>query len=128
MRLAHIEDDVEMWLQGSRRVIGQRADGVSGGQRQRLCLARALAGEPDLLILDEPTSSLDPQSERLIAESLIELRGRLTMIIIAHRLSTLDVCDRIMVIRDGRLEAFSRADELYATNDFYRRAVGASSL
>jgi ABC-type multidrug transport system fused ATPase/permease subunit len=127
MRLAHIADEVDAWADGPRAIIGERADGISGGQRQRLCLARALAGEPELLVLDEPTSALDPHSERLIAESLVALRGRLTMVIVAHRLSTLEVCDRIMVIQDGRLDAFSGADELLATNDFYRRAFSLSS-
>jgi ABC-type multidrug transport system fused ATPase/permease subunit len=122
-RLAHIHDDIVTWDDGYRTVIGQRADAVSVGQRQRLCLARALAGQPELLVLDEPTSSLDLQSERLIQQSLEGLRGSLTLIVIAHRLTTLGLCDRVMVIRDGRLEAFAPAEHLYGSNDFYRRAV-----
>jgi ATP-binding cassette subfamily B protein len=122
-RLAHIDEDVMSWRDGYGTIIGQRRDAVSGGQRQRLCLARALAGVPKLLILDEPTSSLDPQSERLIQESLEELRGDLTLVVVAHRLSTLQLCDRVMVIRDGRLEAFEPARRLYDSNDFYRRAT-----
>ncbi len=115
--------DITSWADGYQTIIGQRADAVSGGQRQRLCLARALAGGPELLILDEPTSSLDPQSEHLIQESLEGLRGSLTLIVVAHRLTTLSQCDRVMVIRDGRLEAFAPAATLYDSNAFYRQAV-----
>lgn len=122
-RLAHIHADIMSWARGYRTIVGQRADAVSGGQRQRLCLARALVGDPELLILDEPTSSLDPQSEQLIRESLQGLRGRLTLVVVAHRLTTLNLCDRVMVIREGRLEAFAPADVLYDSNDFYRYAV-----
>ena len=87
-------------------IVGPRADAVSGGQQQRLCLARALAARPSVLVLDEPTSALDPHSETLIQESLKTLRHELTLFIIAHRMSTLDICDRVMVIIDGRLAAF----------------------
>jgi ABC-type multidrug transport system fused ATPase/permease subunit len=122
-RLAHIHDDITSWPDGYETLIGQRADGVSGGQRQRLCLARCLAGLPDLLILDEPTSSIDAQSERLILTSLEALRGSLTLILVAHRLTMLDLCDRVMVIRAGRVEAFGPASSLYASNEYYRGAV-----
>ena len=77
-RLAHIHEDILHWPSGYETVIGQRADAVSGGQRQRLCLARALVGNPTVLVLDEPTSALDPVSEALIQESLSLLKGRLT--------------------------------------------------
>jgi ATP-binding cassette subfamily B protein len=123
-RLAHIHDDIMSWPAGYDTLIGQRADAVSGGQRQRLCLARALAGSPELLVLDEPTSSLDLQSERLIQESLTEIRGGITLLLVAHRLTTtLNLCDRVMVVRDGKLEAFAPASLLYTSNDFYKQAV-----
>ena len=122
-RLAHIHADITSWSNGYQTVVGQRADAVSGGQRQRLCLARALAGAPEVLILDEPTSSLDVQSERYIQESLEGLRGALTLVVVAHRLTTLSLCDRVMVIRDGQLEAFEPASNLYTSNVFYREAV-----
>jgi ABC-type multidrug transport system fused ATPase/permease subunit len=125
-RLAHVDADIASLKNGYQTVIGQGGDGISGGQRQRLCLARALAGHPSLLILDEPTSALDPQSEKLIQQSLEGLHGSLTMVVVAHRLSTLALCDRVMVLEDGSLQAFAAQADLYASNDFYRRAADLS--
>jgi len=119
-RLAHIHDDIVALPEGYETVVGQRADAVSGGQRQRICLARALAGEPEILVLDEPTSALDTLSESLVQQSLVDLHGHLTLFIVAHRLSMLAVCDRLMVIVDGRLEAFGPTDEVERNSAFYR--------
>lgn len=130
-RLAHIHEDIAGWGDGYATVVGQRADAVSGGQRQRICLARALAARPEVVVLDEPTSALDLRSEALIQRSLRELKGTLTVFVVAHRLSTLAMCDRVMVLVDGRLEAFAAPAELARTNGFYREAValsGAPSL
>jgi ABC-type multidrug transport system fused ATPase/permease subunit len=102
-KLAGIHDDVMTWSNGYRTLIGPRAAAVSVGQAQRICLARALALRPQILVLDEPTSALDRDSERLIQASLSALRGSLTLFVIAHGSSTLDICDRLMVIVDGRL-------------------------
>jgi ABC-type multidrug transport system fused ATPase/permease subunit len=122
-RLAHIYEEIGSWPEGFDRFVGPRADAVSGGQRQRLCLARALAGQPDVLMLDEPTSALDHRSERLIQNTLEELHGRLTLIVVAHRITTLSMCDRVMVIRDGQVEGFDPAGALYTSNVFFRQAV-----
>jgi ATP-binding cassette, subfamily B, bacterial len=122
-RLARIHDDVVGWPQGYDTVVGPRADAVSGGQQQRICLARALAGRPQVIVLDEPTSALDPHSEALIQESLQALRDELTLFIVAHRMSTLDVCDRVMVIVGGRLTAFDTLAALGAQNPYYRSAA-----
>ena len=83
---------------------------------------------PDVLILDEPTSALDVRSEHLIRSTIVELKERMTIIIIAHRLSTLDVCDRIMVIQSGELKGFDTPDNLARTNDFYNEALVLSGL
>jgi ATP-binding cassette subfamily B protein len=129
-QLARIHDDIESWPNGYETIVGPRADAVSGGQQQRICLARALAAQPEILILDEPTSALDPRSEALIQESLIALKHKVTLFIIAHRMSTLDICDRVMVILDGRLDAFDTIAQLERTNPYYRSAstvaVGAT--
>lgn len=119
-RRAHIHEEILSWPQGYQTVIGQRASAVSGGQRQRLCVARALADHPDVLILDEPTSALDVKSEMLVQESLRDVRRDVILFLVAHRLSTLSICDRVMVIVDGRLEAIDRPAELLSMNDFYR--------
>ncbi|MGH9169499.1 MAG: ABC transporter ATP-binding protein [Acidimicrobiales bacterium] len=125
-RFAHVDGEIATWVNGYDTLVSQRANAVSGGQRQRLCLARALAGDPFVLILDEPTSALDARSEALVQQSLAAIKGRLTLIVVAHRLSTLDLCDRVMVMRDGVIDAFAPAAELLKTNDFYRKASSLS--
>ncbi len=129
-RLARIHEDVMRWTDGYETIVGPRADAVSGGQQQRICLARALAARPKVLVLDEPTSALDPHSETLIQESLTGLRHELTLFIVAHRMSTLEICDRVMIIIDGRLTAFDTIASLRQHNNYYRSAsrlaVGAA--
>jgi ATP-binding cassette subfamily B protein len=126
-KLARIHNEILSWPSGYETIVGPRADAVSGGQQQRICLARALVSNPSLLILDEPTSALDPRSESLIQQSLEALRDRLTLIIIAHRMSTLTICDRIMVVLDGSLDAFAGLQELETSNHYYRYASGLES-
>jgi len=121
-RLARIHEDIMSWTDGYDTIVGPRADAVSGGQQQRICLARALVGRPEVLVLDEPTSALDPTSEALIQESLTGLKKQLTMFIIAHRMSTLNICDRVMIIIDGKLTAFDTINYLQQHNSYYRTA------
>jgi ABC-type multidrug transport system fused ATPase/permease subunit len=124
---ARIDVDIRSWPNGYETIIGPRADAISGGQQQRICIARALAGRPELLVLDEPTSALDPASESLLQESLVGLKAQLTLFVIAHRMSTLDICDRVMVIVDGELKAFDTAARLVHDNAYYRTASALSS-
>jgi ATP-binding cassette, subfamily B, bacterial len=119
-RLARIHEDIMTWPNGYDTIVGPRADAVSGGQQQRICLARALAAEPEVLVLDEPTSALDPHSESLIQESLSALRGEMTLFIVAHRMSTLNICARVMVIVNGRVEAFDTTESLRISSSYYR--------
>ncbi|HVO55180.1 MAG TPA: ABC transporter ATP-binding protein [Solirubrobacterales bacterium] len=116
--LARIDEDVRGWANGYETMIGPRADSISGGQQQRICLARALAARPEVLILDEPTSALDPQSELLIQESLAEIAEELTLFVVTHRMSMLSVCDNVLVIVDGHLDDFGRTHELRETNAY----------
>jgi ABC-type multidrug transport system fused ATPase/permease subunit len=125
-RQARIHDEIMSWAKGYDTIVGPRAEAVSGGQQQRICLARALAAEPQVLVLDEPTSALDPRSEALIQESLAALKESLTLFIIAHRMSTLTICDRVMVILDGGLNAFDTVQELQTSNPYYRHASSLS--
>jgi ABC-type multidrug transport system fused ATPase/permease subunit len=122
-RRAHIHDEILSWPQGYRTVVGPRASALSGGQRQRVCLARALAGSPDVLILDEPTSALDVRSEQAVQESLAEIKEDLLLFLVAHRLSTLSICDRVMVIVDGRLQAIDKPVALLERNEFFREVT-----
>jgi ATP-binding cassette subfamily C protein len=98
--------------QGLDTVIGERGTRVSGGERQRLALARALLRDPALLILDEATSALDSESERRVRGSIDALHGRLTMIVIAHRLSTIRAADQIVVLDGGRVAEIGTWNEL----------------
>ena len=125
---AHLHDDVVAFPEGYGREVGSLGSRLSGGQQQRLIIARALVEDPDVLILDEPTSALDVRSEHLIRQTLDELRSRMTIVIIAHRLSTLNVCDRIMVVQDGELMAFDTGEALESSSEFYSEAVRLSGL
>jgi ATP-binding cassette subfamily B protein len=127
-RLAHLHADVEGFPEGYARKVGKHGGHLSGGQQQRLCIARALVEQPDVLILDEPTSALDVQSEHLIRSTLLDLKNRMTVIVIAHRLSTLTICDRIMVITDGELRDFNTPDALEQSSAFYREALVLSGM
>ena len=125
---ANVLEDIEALPDGLDTHLGERGTRLSGGQRQRLSIARALAGRPELLILDEPTSALDGRSEGLIRDTLGALRGEVTVVIIAHRLSTLDICDRIVVIEHGRITALGRPAELSRSSDYYRTAMAGAGI
>lgn len=125
---ANILEEIEALPGGFDAHLGERGSGLSGGQRQRLSIARALAGNPDLLILDEPTSALDGRSEDLIREALGQLRGKVTVVLIAHRMSTLAICDRILVIERGRLSGIGTSAEVARTNEFYRQAMAIAGI
>ena len=128
LRRAHLLDEVLALPDGIGARVGGPTARLSGGQLQRLCIARALVTSPDVLFLDEPTSALDVHSEAAFQESLLEQKGTTTLFIIAHRLSTLSVCDRILVLRNGVVEAFGTATEVRAASPYFRRALELSSL
>ena len=120
---AHVSADIRKLAGGFDTMLGSRGLGLSGGQKQRVAIARALVGRPNLLVLDEPTSALDMNSERLLQATIGNLKGAVTMVIVAHRLSTLDVCDRLLVLRDGRIEAFGTRAELESQAGFYQSVM-----
>ncbi len=105
LRLAHLEDFVESLPQKLNTQVGERGTKLSGGQRQRLGIARAMFTKPKLLVLDEATSALDGQTESDISNSILELKGNVTVVMIAHRLSTVRFADLVVYIDGGRIVA-----------------------
>jgi ATP-binding cassette, subfamily B, bacterial HlyB/CyaB len=111
-KLAGAHDFILRLPEGYDTVVGERGASLSGGQRQRVAIARALVGDPRILIFDEATSALDYESERIVQENMRQIaRGR-TVVIIAHRLSTLRIADRVLTIDEGRLVEDGTHDEL----------------
>jgi ABC-type multidrug transport system fused ATPase/permease subunit len=95
-RGAHILDFIRSLPEGFETVVGERGVRLSGGQRQRIGVARALYHGPEVLVLDEATSALDHDTEKAVMETITQLKGKLTIIIIAHRISTLEHCNRVI--------------------------------
>jgi ATP-binding cassette subfamily B protein len=111
-RAAHLHEDVMAMPRSYETLVGEGGDALSGGQRQRLAIARALVGSPRVLVLDEPTSALDGRSESLVRRTLSELRDHVTVIVISHRLATVEDCDLLLVLDGGRLADFGPRDEV----------------
>lgn len=109
---ANIYDTIMELPDGFDTVMGDRGVKLSGGQRQRIALARALASQPDIIILDEATSAIDGASEALIQKSITDLRGNVTIVVIAHRLSTVMNLDTILVLKNGTIVEKGAPDEL----------------
>jgi ABC-type multidrug transport system fused ATPase/permease subunit len=119
-RRADIHDFIVSLPDGYDTVVGERGMTVSGGQRQRLAIARALVMDPRVLILDDATSSVDATTEAAIKRALRELMEGRTTFIIGHRLSTIALADEIVVLEDGRIVARGTHDELVESSDLYR--------
>jgi len=127
-RAAHAHDFISRLPLGYDTQVAEAGGSLSGGERQRLSVARAILKDAPLLILDEPTSSLDAISEEIVFAALKRLRAGRTTIVIAHRLSTVRDADRILVLDGGQIAAEGRHDELLKTSLLYRRMCARLSV
>ena len=127
-RLADVHSNIKEFSQGYGTVLGERGVTVSGGQKQRISIARALMKDAPILILDDSVSAVDTKTEKTILENLRATRAGKTTILIAHRISTIETMDRVLFIENGRLAGFGKHEELYASNEEYRKMVDLQKL
>jgi ABC-type multidrug transport system fused ATPase/permease subunit len=127
-RSAHAHEFISRLPKGYETEIAEAGGGLSGGERQRLSVARAILKDAPILILDEPTSSLDAISEEIVFSALRRLRAGRTTLVIAHRLSTVRDADRILVLDGGRIAAQGRHEELLKSSQLYRRMCARLSV
>ena len=125
-RIAGIDADIEDMPMGMHTVITEGSGSISGGQKQRLLIARAIAAKPKLMIFDESTSALDNITQKHVTESLAKLKS--TRIVIAHRLSTIRECDKIYVLDEGKIIEEGSFDELYDKKGFFYELVSRQNV
>jgi ATP-binding cassette subfamily C protein len=128
LSLAQLDSVTDGMSEGLDTIIGERGARLSGGQRQRVGIARALYHDPELLVMDEATSSLDTETEKEIAAAINQLSGEKTLIIIAHRFSTIRHCDLIVLLDGGRISESGSFDNLVERNAGFRRMVEMTNL
>ncbi|MBB3140058.1 HlyD family secretion protein [Halomonas organivorans] len=119
--MAHLDELLETLPEGLGTRVGERGVQLSGGQRQRIGIARALYHDADVLVLDEATSALDSITEKLIMDAIHDFSGKKTIIMIAHRLTTVKQCDRIYMMADGQVVDYGNYDELAERNMIFKR-------
>lgn len=124
--LAGVAEDIRNMPMGMNTMISEGSGGVSGGQRQRLMIARAIAPKPRILMFDEATSALDNITQKIVSDSLDSLKC--TRIVIAHRLSTIKHCDRIIVLDQGKIIEDGSYDELIANNGYFSELVARQQI
>lgn len=120
---AHLAEFVQNCPQREQSLLGNNGINLSGGQKQRIAIARELFKEVDILLMDEATSALDTATEREIKANIDELKGQYTIVIVAHRLSTIRNVDRVVVFNKGRIESIASYDELLTTSTAFQRMV-----
>ena len=124
--MSGLAEDIRSMPMGMHTVLQEGRGGISGGQRQRLMIARALAQKPKILIFDEATSALDNITQKQVADALD--RMRCTRIVVAHRLSTIKQCDRILVLDKGKIVEDGTYDELITHNGYFAELVSRQRL
>ncbi len=123
IRLASLEDFINSLQEKENTPVGERGVQLSGGQIQRIGIARALYNNAEILIFDEATSSLDGLTEKLIIESINNLRGKKTIIFVAHRLNTVKLCNNIILLKDGSIHQEGTFDDLFENSELFREMV-----
>ena len=123
-KLARIHDFITSLPDGYDSIVGERGILLSGGEKQRISIARAILKDAPILLLDEPTSAVDVSTEQLIQEAIDNLSKNRTCITIAHRLSTIEHVDRIMVLKDGQIAESGSHKELLAAKGLYYQMYG----
>lgn len=126
IEMAQLSPLVRSWPTGMQTLLGERGIRLSGGERQRVGIARALYHDPDLLVFDEATAALDNITEAEVTRSIQSLRGRKSMLVIAHRLSTVRGCDRLLYLEEGRIVAQGSYEQLLAANARFRQMASVS--
>lgn len=122
---ARCHDFISALPNGYDTIVGEGGASLSGGERQRISIARALLKDAPIVVLDEATASIDPENEQLIQQALTELTREKTVVVIAHRLATIEHADQILVVEDGTVVQRGTHEELLAQEDVYRRFVEA---
>lgn len=122
---ARCHDFISALPNGYDTIVGEGGASLSGGERQRISIARALLKDAPIVVLDEATASIDPENEQLIQQALTELTREKTVVVIAHRLATIEHADQILVVEDGTVVQRGTHEELLAQEGVYRRFVGA---
>lgn len=122
---ARCHDFISALPNGYDTIVGEGGASLSGGERQRISIARALLKDAPIVVLDEATASIDPENEQLIQQALTELTCEKTVVVIAHRLATIEHADQILVVEDGTVVQRGTHEELLAQEGVYRRFVEA---
>ena len=119
-RIAHLHDFIQTLSASYDTIVGERGVRLSGGQRQRIGIARALYHDPEVLIMDEATSALDNATEGAVMEAIRELSGQKTIVLIAHRLSTVEECELVYVLEGGGVVDTGTIDQLRQTSEPFK--------
>jgi subfamily B ATP-binding cassette protein MsbA len=123
VKLASIEDFIDSLPEKENTFLGSNGVNLSGGQKQRIAIARELYKETDILILDEATSALDSETERVIKENIDQLKGSYTLLVVAHRLSTIKNSDMVVFMNEGKIECTGAFDELVEKSPRFKKMV-----
>jgi ABC-type multidrug transport system fused ATPase/permease subunit len=126
--MAQADEFITQMTDGYETIVGERGVKLSGGQRQRLGIARALYHNPDVLVFDEATSALDGMTEDAVMQAVQTLSAERTMILIAHRLRTVQACDRIVMLEAGKIVADGSYQELVSASAAFKQLAGIGDL